>query len=74
MNLFQQQLVFRYVFFRVHLMFDVLHTVLNSALVHTFPIEQASSVQQILLFRGVMHDTYTHACEARPPSTDVGLL
>ena len=29
-NLFLQQPVFCYVFFRVHLMFDVLHTVLNS--------------------------------------------
>ena len=32
--------------------FDVLHTVLNSGLVHTLPIEQASSVQQILFFAG----------------------
>ena len=30
--------------------FDVLHTVLNSGLVHTLPIEQASSVQQQILF------------------------
>ena len=29
-NSFQQQLVCRYVFFRVHLLFDVLHSVLNS--------------------------------------------
>ena len=32
--------------------FDVLHTVLNSGLVHTLPIEQASLVQQILIFAG----------------------
>ena len=31
-------------------MFDVLHIVLNSVKVHTLPIEQASSVQQILFF------------------------
>ena len=69
---FQQQPVFCYVFFRVHLMFDVLHTVLNSGLVHTLPIEQASSVQQILFSRG--DDPYIHACKARPSLTDVGLL
>ena len=28
--------------------FDALHTVLNSGFVHTLPIEQASSAQQIL--------------------------
>ena len=51
---------------------DVLHTVLNSGLVRSLPKVQTSSVQQILFSRG--HDPYTHACKARPPLTDVGLL
>ena len=37
--------------------FDALH---NSGFVHTLPIEQASSAQQILFQRG--HDPYTLAC------------
>ena len=35
--------------------FDVLHTVHNSGFVHTLPIEQASSVQQILFHAGSWH-------------------
>ena len=50
-------------------MSDVLHTVVHN--VHNLPTEQAASAQHFFS-RG--HDPYTHACKARPPSTDVGLL
>ena len=43
---------------------DALHTVPNSGFVHTLPIEQASTAQQILFSWG--HDPYTLACKARP--------
>jgi len=52
--------------------FDALHTVPNSGFVHTLPIEQASTAQQIL-FRGVMIPTLLLV---RPGLhlTDVGFL
>ena len=51
--LFQQQPVCCSLFFHVSLMFDVLHTVLNSVYVHTQP-QQCNS-----FFRGVMTPTLT---------------
>ena len=49
----QQQPVFFYLFFPVSLMFDVLHTVINSVYVQTLPTEQATSVCNSF-FRGFM--------------------
>ena len=67
MNSVQQQLVCYLVFFLYSEFIsglDALHTVPNSGFVHTLPIEQASTAQQILFSWG--HDPCTLACKARP--------
>ena len=74
-NSYQQQLVcclVSFSYFGIISGFDALHTVPDSRFVHTLPLEQASSAQQILVLRG--HDPYTLACKARSSLTDVGLL
>ena len=61
-NLFQQQPVFILSLRVFSLMFDVLHTVINSVYVQTFPTEQATSA--LTDFFSPVHDPFAHACEA----------
>ena len=51
--------------FRVSLMFDVLHIVINSVYAQTLPTEQATTVVTDFS-RG--HDPFAHACKAWPPT------
>ena len=46
------------------LMFDVLHTVIDSVYVRTLPAVQVPSALTDSFSRG--HDPFTHACKARP--------
>ena len=63
-NLFQHQPVFISSLRVSSLVFDVLHTVINSVYVQTLPTEQATTALTDFVPRG--HYPFAHACKARP--------
>ena len=72
-NSFQQQPVCRYLFFRVHLMiWCTAHCPWQWISAHL--ANRASLISATDSFFSRCPDPYTHACEARPLLTDVGLL